>query len=155
MSAPPPSSLTLGPKVRHQLKFNLSFQCSLVVHVFSMVFAMVIFCKVIFYYGPKLRHWLKLVFDLIFFLLVNDFKSCLQWFYIVSMVQLWHWNRILTYSMPCLLIFHWCLQRCYFIVKLYWNKKKLRPFGQSLRNVAAKITSTLAMYCCIIARMIF
>lgn len=88
--SPPPLSTrnSLGPKVRHLLKFNLSFQCSLVVHVFSMVFAMVIFCKVIFYYWPKLRHWLKLVFELIFFLLVNDFKSCLQWFYVVSLVPI-------------------------------------------------------------------
>lgn len=51
---PPPTRNSLGPKVRHLLKFNLSFQCSLVVHVFSMVFAMVIFCQVIFYYGLKL-----------------------------------------------------------------------------------------------------
>lgn len=55
-SPPHPTRNSLGPKVRHLLKFNLSFQCSLVVHVFSMVFAMVIFCKVIFYYGPELRH---------------------------------------------------------------------------------------------------
>lgn len=122
---PPPLSTrnSLGPKVRHLLKFNLSFQCSLVVHVFSMVFAMVIFCKVIFYYGPKLIHWLKLVFDLIFFYWLMILSRACNGFMSFPWSQLWHWNCILTYSMPCLLIFHWCLQRCYFIVKLYWNKK--------------------------------
>lgn len=119
------------------------------------VFAKVIFCKVIFYYGPKLRHWLKLVFELIFFYWLMILSRACNGFMSFPWSQLWHWNRILIYSMPCLLIFHWCLQRCYFIVKLFWNKKNLRPFGQSLRNVATKITSTLDMYCCIIARMIF
>lgn len=89
------------------------------------VFAKVIFCKVIFYYGPKLRHWLKLVFELIFFYWLMILSRACNGFMSFPWSQLWHWNRILTYSMPCLLIFHWCLQRCYFIVKLFWNKKKL------------------------------
>lgn len=87
---------------------------------------MVLFCwKVIFYCEPKLRHFLfGLWFDL--FSVLNDFSvvHVCNGFISFPWSHLWHWNLILTYSMPCLLFFHWCLQWCYFIVKLFWNLKK-------------------------------
>lgn len=69
-------------------------------------------------------NWVEigLWFDLFLYWLMIFSGAC-NGFISFPWYQLWHWNRILTYSMPYLLIFHWCLQRCYFIVKLYWNKK--------------------------------